>query len=57
MSGDALIYAFIWEYIYYIQQKNEELYISSEWLDLCPEGILFTQHSLSVIELESAARK
>lgn len=26
-SGDTLIYAFIYEYIYYIQQKNEELYI------------------------------
>lgn len=45
MSGDTLIYAFVSEYIYYMQQKNGELCISSEWPDLCPEGILYAQRA------------
>lgn len=35
------MYAFVCEYIYYIQQKDEELYISNEWPDLCTEDILY----------------
>lgn len=35
------MYAFVCEYIYYIQQKDEELYISNEWQDLCTEDILY----------------
>ena len=51
------MYAFVCEYIYYVQQKNEEFYISNEWPDLCTEDILYVQHSLSIKELKSAALK
>lgn len=41
--------------IYYIQQRNKEFHVSNEWLDFCPEGIVYAQHFFHILELKSVA--